>query len=103
MNLELVLSLKRTSGVRAVSYEPRHQGVKLDNALRQGTHPLFQNVPNEKQTAEPPVITKDDPVFAALTPISSGRGVSGRSLGNTDERVQSSRSKMRISSARLSN
>jgi hypothetical protein len=57
---------------------------------------------NALQTAEPPVITNEDPVFATLTPISSGRGVSERCFGNTDERVESSRSKLRISSARLS-
>jgi len=50
----------------------RSSGVELFPG-RSVKHPLFQKVPKEKQTAAPPVITRQSAILTVVVPISSGR------------------------------
>lgn len=63
--------------------------------------PLFQNVPNEKQTAEPPMTTKDCPVSTVVIPLSNGRGWIESCMGNREVAVQLRKSRTHISFSRL--
>jgi len=50
-------------------------GSILEKRIPSVKQPLFQKVPNEKQTAEPPMTTNLSLMYLTEDPIRSGRGV----------------------------